>query len=54
MKIDLEMVAGLEDRLDGESVPLLNSDMGWQYQMSAYRFALDRMGIDRSMSHKGN
>ena len=28
MKIDLEMVAGLEDRLDGESVPLLNSDIG--------------------------
>lgn len=54
MKIDLEMVAGLEDRIDGESVSLLNSDMGWQYQMSAYRFALDRMGIDRSMSHKGN
>ena len=28
--------------------------MGWQYQMPAYRLALERMGIAQSMSRKGN
>ena len=50
----LEMPAGLEGRLDGEGAPLLHSDMGWQYQMPAYRLALERMGIVQSMSRKGN
>ena len=44
MKMVLEMLAGLEGRLDGEGTPLLHSDMGWQYQMPAYRLALERMG----------
>ena len=44
MKMVLEMLAGLEGRLDGEDAPLLHSDMGWQYQMPAYRLALERMG----------
>ena len=44
MKMVLEMLAGLEGRLDGEGAPLLHSDMGWQYQMPAYRLALERMG----------
>ena len=44
MKMALEMLAGLEGRLDGEDAPLLHSDMGWQYQMPAYRFALERRG----------
>lgn len=35
MKMTLEMVAGLEGRLDGEGAPLLHSDMGLQYQMPA-------------------
>ena len=51
---ELEMLAGLEGRLDGEGAPLLHSDMGWQYQMPAYRLALERMGIVQSMSRKGN
>lgn len=54
MKMVLEMLAGLEGRLDGEGAPLLHSDMGWQYQMPAYRLALERMGIVQSMSRKGN
>ena len=54
MKMVLEMLAGLEGRLDGEGTPLLHSDMGWQYQMPAYRLALERMGIAQSMSRKGN
>ncbi len=45
MKMVLEMLAGLEGRLNGEGTPLLHSDMGWQYQMPAYRLALERMGI---------
>lgn len=54
MKMVLEMLAGLEGRLDGEGAPLLHSDMGWQYQMPTYRLALERMGIVQSMSRKGN
>lgn len=54
MKMVLEMLARLEGRLDGEGAPLLHSDMGWQYQMSTYRLALERMGIVQSMSRKGN
>ena len=54
MKMVLEMLAGLEGGLDGEDAPLPHSDMGWQYQMPAYRLALERMGIAQSMSRKGN
>ena len=54
MKMVLEMLAGLEGGLDGEGAPLLHSDMGWQYQMPAYRLALERMGIAQPMSRKGN
>ena len=35
MKMVLEMLAGLEGRLDGEGAPLLHSDMGWQCQVPA-------------------
>ena len=54
MKMVLEMLAGLEGGLDGEGAPLPHSDMGRQYQMPAYRLALERMGAARSMSRKGN
>ena len=54
MKMVLEMLAGLEGRLDGEDAPLLHSDMGRQRQMPAYRLALERMGIAQSVSRKGN
>lgn len=54
MKMAPGMLAGLAGRLDGGAAPLLHSDMGWQYQMPAYRLALERMGIVQSMSRKGN
>lgn len=54
MKMVLEMLAGLEGRLNGEGTPLLHSDMGWQRQMPAYGLALERMGIAQPMSRKGN
>ena len=54
MKMVLEMLAGLEGRLDGEDAPLLHSDMGRQHQMPVHRLALERMGIVRSMPRKGN
>lgn len=54
MKMALEMLAGLEGRLDGEDAPLLHSDMGWQYQMPAYGLALERMRIAQSMPRRGN
>lgn len=54
MKTVLEMLAGLEGRLDGGDAPLPHSDMGRQHRMPAYRLALERMGIAQSMSRKGN
>lgn len=54
MKMVLEMLAGLEERMEEGDAPLLHSDMGWQYQMPVYRFALERMGVTQSMSRKGN
>lgn len=41
-------------RLRGEDKPLLHSDQGWQYQMSAWRRALHDRGLVQSMSRKGN
>lgn len=34
--------------------PILHSDMGWQYQHQWWRKELERPGIRRSMSRKGN
>lgn len=34
--------------------PLLHSDQGWQYQMTAYRKKLVEHGLTQSMSRKGN
>lgn len=39
---------------DGRRRPLLHSDQGWQYQMSAYRRTLAEHGITQSMSRRGN
>jgi transposase InsO family protein len=41
-------------RLSKEETPVLHSDQGWQYQMSAYRRQLDSHGLIQSMSRKGN
>lgn len=54
MKTAPGMPAGLEGRLDGEDAPLPHSDMGRQHRMPAYRLALERTGIARSMPRKGN
>ncbi|WP_027958849.1 MULTISPECIES: IS3 family transposase, partial [unclassified Halomonas] len=37
-----------------QDAPLLHSDQGWQYQMSAYRRKLSEHGVIQSMSRKGN
>ena len=34
--------------------PILHSDQGWQYRMSAYQRALQEKGVVQSMSRKGN
>lgn len=41
-------------RLAPGDKPLLHSDQGWQYRMSAYRQALSERGMVQSMSRKGN
>lgn len=42
------------ERLRGDERPTLHSDQGWQYQMPAWRHALEQQGIEQSMSRKGN
>lgn len=41
-------------RLGKDDRPLLHSDQGWQYQMSAWRQTLARHRVQQSMSRKGN
>lgn len=41
-------------RLGNSDRPMLHSDQGWQYQMSAYRRLLDQHALTQSMSRKGN
>lgn len=41
-------------KLPCEDKPLLHSDQGWQYQMSAYQRVLRDRGLTQSMSRKGN
>jgi putative transposase len=38
---------------DGDK-PILHSDQGWQYRMSAYQHKLQQHGLQQSMSRKGN
>ena len=49
-----ELLDQLLAKMPEGATPVLHSDMGWQYQMPAYRLALERMGIAQSMSRKGN
>ncbi|MGB7399518.1 MAG: IS3 family transposase [Castellaniella sp.] len=42
------------DKLSGKDAPLLHSDQGWQYQMTAYQHQLAEHGLLQSMSRKGN
>ena len=46
--------AMLAERLPAGAEPILHSDMGWQYQHHWWRKELERPGIRRSMSRKGN
>jgi putative transposase len=41
-------------RLGPQDKPLLHSDQGWQYRMSAYQSALEQRALTPSMSRKGN
>ena len=46
--------AMLAERLPAGAEPILHSDMGWQYRHQWWRKELERPGIRRSMSRKGN
>lgn len=41
-------------RLGKDERPMVHSDQGWQYQMSAYRHLLTQKALTQSMSRKGN
>lgn len=41
-------------KLPRHHTPLLHSDQGWHYQMSAYQHMLAQRGVIQSMSRKGN
>lgn len=49
-----EMLGALEAKKPPGAHPVLQSDMGWQYQHRSYCRALERAGIVQSMSRKGN
>ncbi len=40
--------------LDSEDKPIVHSDQGWQYRMSAYQTSLQSKQLVQSMSRKGN
>jgi len=41
-------------KLKAKDKPMLHSDQGWQYRMSAYQKMLREKGVAQSMSRKGN
>lgn len=41
-------------RLGEDEKPMLHSDQGWHYQYFKYRNTLEDMGLEQSMSRKGN
>ena len=49
-----KMLAKALRRLARTDRPLLHSDQGWPYRMSAYRRKLHEHGITQSMSRRGN
>ena len=53
-KLVWEMLQEALGKLKGQTRPVLHSDQGWQYQMPAYRKALEAQGVRQSMSRKGN
>lgn len=42
------------EQLPQGAKPMLHSDQGWQYQYYPYRYRLEEMGMEQSMSRKGN
>lgn len=49
-----EMLDMLEAAMPEGASPVMQMDMGWQYQHAAFAGRLRRMGIVQSMSRKGN
>ena len=50
----MKMLAKALKRLKADEYPMLHSDQGWHYQMSAYQHTLKQHGLQQSMSRKGN
>ena len=53
-KLVQNMLCKAVKRLGAKDKPLMHSDQGWHYKMSAYRRKLRKHGIVQSMSRKGN
>ena len=49
-----EMLSMLAEAKPGWASPVMQTDMGWQYQHAEFVAALEGMGIAQSMSRKGN
>ncbi len=53
-KLVTAMLTKAFSRLGAVDKPMLHSDQGWQYRMTAYRDELKERGMLQSMSRKGN
>jgi len=53
-KLVTAMLTKAFSRLASTDKPMLHSDQGWQYRMTAYRDELKERGMVQSMSRKGN
>jgi putative transposase len=53
-KLVTAMLTKAFTRLGSTDKPMLHSDQGWQYRMTAYRDELKERGMVQSMSRKGN
>ena len=53
-KLVTTMLTKAFSRLGSTDKPMLHSDQGWQYRMTAYRDELEERGMLQSMSRKGN
>ena len=50
----MDMLEKAFDKIPDNTILILHSDQGWQYQMKQYQNALIKKGIIQSMSRKGN
>jgi len=53
-KLVTAMLTKAFSKLGSTDKPMLHSDQGWQYRMTAYRDELSERGMVQSMSRKGN